>query len=137
MSRIQALAPRGFEKLLQERTDLPGGNDMYAEAAAGFEPEVIGGRVVPCAYKEPEIAAGLCLQQILSPPCGVAVHVAQQQVAALGQGRQEAGLIDATVMLRGQQHAGIPRVQGERQHLQTDGSDGKLRAGCWLMVDRL
>ena len=137
LCRVQALAPGDFEELLEERADLPGGGGMHAQAAAGFEPEVVGGGLLPCAHQEPEVAARLFTQQILAPARGVAVHVPQEQVAALGEGGEQAGLINAAVMLRGQQHAGIPRVQREGQHLPADGSEGKLIAGFELMVDRL
>ena len=79
--------------------------------------------VVPGAHQDPEIAAGLFAEQILAAARGVAVHVAQQQVAALGERGDQAGLVDAAVILRRQQHARIARVQRKRQHLAADGGE--------------
>ena len=90
---------------------------MDAQAAAGVEAEVAGGGVLPGAHQQPEIAAGLVAQQILAPPRGVGIHVAQQQVAALGERGHQAGLVDAAVVLRGQQHARVTRVQRKGEHL--------------------
>ena len=114
---IEALAPGDVEELLEQRADLPGGGGMNAQPAAGVEPEVAGGSVLPGAHQEPEVAAGLFTQQVLALPRGVGIHVAQEEVAALGEGGEQAGLIDAAVILRRQQHAGVTRVQREGEHL--------------------
>ena len=96
---------------------------MHACPAAGFGPEVAGGGLVPGAQQEPEVAAGIFAEEILSVAGGVAIDDAQEEVAALGQSGEQAGLIDATVILRGNQHAGVARVQREGEHLPTERGD--------------
>ena len=46
---------------------------------------------MPRAHQQPEVAAGLLTEQILAVPRGVALDVAQEEVAALGERGNEAG----------------------------------------------
>jgi hypothetical protein len=55
-------------------------------------------------------------KQFFPTPHCVAVGMAHQQIAALGQRRGEAGLVDAVPFLRGNQHACIAWVDWESEH---------------------
>jgi len=131
---VEALAPGEVQELLEERADLPGRGGVDAQAAAGFGVEIPGGDVLPDAPEQPEIAAGADARQFLAAARDLGVRVAQKQVAALGQGGQQAGLVDAAILLRRQQHAGVARVQREGEHLSAQGREagggaGPVRAG--------
>ena len=90
------------------------------ELAAGVEAELVVGRVRPRAHQNPKIRRGLFAQQIFAGGRHLAPNVAQEQVAALGERGHEAGLMDAAVFLRRQQHARVTRMQRKREHLAPD-----------------
>ena len=96
---------------------------MNAQLAADIHAKLIIECVTPRAHDDPEIGAGLVAEQVFAGGFHLAAGIAEQQVAALGEGGDETGLIHAFVFLGGQQHAGVARVQGEREHLAADGGN--------------
>ena len=54
---------------------------------------------------------------------GLELGQMQQKIAALSQCRHEAGLMHATEILGGQQHAGVTRMQRKGQHLLANRRD--------------
>ena len=105
---------------------------MNAQLAAGLHPELIVHRVAPCPHDHPEIRTRLVPQQILAGRFHVATGIAQEQVAPLGQGRHQTGLVDTLVFLGRQQHARVPRMQRKRQHLAANGRDLQRRQRATL-----
>lgn len=73
---IEAFAPGEFQELLEQRTDLAGGDGVHARPAAGLGPEVAGGGVVPGAHQQPEVATGLFAEEFLAVAGGVDIYVA-------------------------------------------------------------
>ncbi len=126
ISRGFTSSPSSFgdaEKLFEQRPDLPRGDGVDAQPAAGVEAELVLRRVIPRPHQNPEIRRRLFAQQILAERIRVAVHVAQQQIAALRERGDEAGLVDAAIFLRREQHARVTRMQRKREHLAADGGD--------------
>ena len=85
--------------------------------------ELVLHRVTPGAHENPEIGRCFFAEQIFTGGIGFAVHASEEQIASLGKRGDERGLIDTTVFLRSEQHAGVARVQREGEHFAANRSD--------------
>src|SRR5689334_10385618 len=103
---------------------------MDAEPFARVKSELVLCRVAPGAHQDPEITACLFAQQVLALAGGLTIDISQQQIASLSQCRHEASLVNAAVILGGEEHACVAWVQGKRQHLTPDRSNASEQRGC-------
>jgi hypothetical protein len=117
---IEAFAFGDVEELLKKRTNLPGGDGVNAEPAASIDAILIARGVGPRTHEDPKIAPDFVADEIVAVAGGGFVHVAKEKVAALSKRGDEAGLVNAAIVMRGEEHAGIARVQGEGEHFAAD-----------------
>ena len=98
-----------------------------------FHSELVLCRVSPGAHQDPEITGRFFAEQILAVARRFTINIPQQQIASLSQGGHQAGLVNAAVILGGEKHARVTRVQGEGQHLTPDRGNGGEQRGCGLL----
>jgi hypothetical protein len=120
---IEAFASGDVKELLKEGANLTSGNGVDAKAAAGIDSILVARGVGPGAHENPEIASGFIAEEILAVAGGGFVDVAKEKVAALREGGHEASLINAAVVVRSEEHAGVAWVERESEHFAAEGSD--------------
>ena len=120
---FEAFAFGDVEELLKEGTDLTSGDCVNAEPAAGIDSILVARGVGPGAHENPKIASGFFAEKIFAVAGGGFVDVAKEKVAALGERGDEARLVNAAVVMRGEEHAGVARVKRESEHFAAEGSD--------------
>ena len=120
---FETLAFGDAEEMIEQRPDLSCRDGVDAKLAAGIEPEVVFRRVGPGAHENPEVRRSFLAEKVLASRVDVASGIAKQQVATLRKRGDEAGLIDTTVFLRGEQHPRVTRVHRKREHATAGRSD--------------
>src|SRR4051812_45486675 len=85
--------------------------------------ELTGQGIFVSAYKRPEVRYVLNAECILARGGNLLARIADQQIAALRQGGDETGMVNAAIFLSREEHSSISGVHREGHHSATEVSD--------------
>ena len=118
---VKVLVAGDIQKLLEEFLHLPGGLGVDGEGTEGFEAEIVAFGVVERAHEDEKI------RDALAEDFGAFLLDAffgfEQEAARLGEGGDEGGGTDAAEFLRGEEHAGVARMDGKAKHAASGRGD--------------
>src|SRR5581483_12133059 len=103
---IETFPAGNFQKLLEERPDLPRRLGVNAEPPASVEIVIVFIGVAPGAHEQEKIALMLLAEEILARLTDFLRPAAKEKIPSLGQRGHERDRTHATARVRLEQHAG-------------------------------
>ena len=113
---IEALGARDGEKLLPELRRLARSAAMHPKAGTPPRIEVVFFREAKSPEQDKKIGFVVAPEEVIALVTHLFSFGAPQDVAALGKRCDESDAAHATLLLRGEEHARITRVNGEGEH---------------------
>src|SRR5207253_5672512 len=95
---------------------LAGCTGIYPEFCATLRIEAAIFRVSKCAHQKEKVGCGVAAEHIFAVFAGLFSLETAQKIAALGERGDQRDRGDTTILLCGQKHARIARVDWKRQH---------------------
>jgi hypothetical protein len=120
---IQAFISGDSEKLLGQLRGFPGRAGIYPKTRATLRVEPAVFRIAKRAEQKEKVRLRVGAKDIFTIfPC-LFTFDAAEKIPSLGEGGDQADGRHATILLRGQKHAGISRMDWEGEHTATQGRD--------------
>ena len=121
--QIKALVAGDGEKLLGQLRGLARGAGVDPEPRATLRIEAAVFRVAKRAHQDEKVRFRVAAEHIFAVFARLFALEAAQEIAALGERRDQRDGGHAAILLRGQKHARVARVDRERQHAPAERRD--------------
>ena len=115
------------KELIEQRPDLSRGNTVNAHPPHDIHAKLVLCCILPGAHQNPKVRRYPINKKLVASGGRFFIGFPHEQIAPLCKGRHETRVIDATIILRREQHASVTGMNRKREHAPAQLRDRAVR----------